>query len=139
MTAKNPSKPDRPLSPHLLIYKPQMTSMLSILHRATGAGLAVAMVLFTWWLAAAAYGPEAYDFFMAQAGSLIGQLVLMGLSFCFIYHFLNGIRHLVWDSGRLFKIQHAALAGYFIFWGSVVLTAALWAGYCYTTYITAGG
>lgn len=129
MTSANTTKADRPLSPHLLIYRPQMTSMLSILHRATGAVLAIAMVLFTWWLAAAAYGPEAFAFFMEQAGAWYGQIVLFGISFCFAYHALNGIRHLIWDSGRLFNIKCATMAGYVVFWGSGALTVALWALY----------
>ena len=127
MSAPTTEKSQRPLSPHLQIYKPQMTSMLSILHRMTGAALVVGLLLMVWWIAAAAYSEEAYNTFMLLASAWYGQIILAGLSFCYIYHFFNGIRHLIWDSGHLFKIENATAAGYLIFWGSVVITALLWA------------
>jgi len=120
-------KSDRPLSPHLLIYKPQMTSMLSILHRATGAALALGVTLLAVWVACAAYSAEAYDFFIAACTAPLGLLVLAGISYCYIYHLFNGLRHLFWDSGLLFKIENATLAGYIVFYSSLLVTGALWA------------
>lgn len=119
-------KSKRPLSPHLQVYKPQMTSMLSILHRATGAALAVGMLLVAAILISAAMGEEAYSSVMQLTNSWIGCLVLIGFSFALIFHTLNGVRHLIWDTGRLFDIKDATRAGYIVFWGAVILTAALW-------------
>lgn len=124
MTSKSNN---RPLSPHLQAYKPQMTSMLSILHRATGVALAIGTLLVIAILLAAATGEGAYNTVMGLITSPIGTLALLGWSFALIYHMMNGIRHLIWDTGRLFKIQHATIAGYIVFWGAIVLTAGLWA------------
>lgn len=118
---------ERPLSPHLQIYKPQMTSMLSILHRMTGAALVLSLFPFLWMLGALAAGPDAWDLFIDCMSSLLGLLVLAGWSFCIIYHALNGVRHLIWDMGYLFKIENATRAGYLIFYGALALTGLLWA------------
>ena len=122
----NLEKSKRPLSPHLQVYKPQMTSMLSILHRATGAALAIGLLLVAAILISAGIGEASYNKVLAFTSSWLGQLMLMGWSFALIFHTLNGIRHLIWDTGRLFKIEHATRAGYIVFWGAVILTAALW-------------
>lgn len=127
MASEN-SKQERPLSPHLQVYKPQMTSMLSILHRATGVFMITGLLVITWWLIAASSGSVFYDQFLDVASSKVGILFTMGWSFCYIYHFVNGIRHLIWDTGRLFGKEAATKAGYVVFWGAVVLTGALWAG-----------
>ncbi|GJL86046.1 MAG: succinate dehydrogenase, cytochrome b556 subunit [Micavibrio sp.] len=116
----------RPLSPHLQVYKPQLTSVTSILHRATGYGLSVGLAFFTWWLVAAASGPEAYQTFTSFCGSLLGIGLLFGWSLAFYYHLANGIRHLIWDSGFLFKIKNAYAAGYFVLFFTVVMTALTW-------------
>jgi succinate dehydrogenase / fumarate reductase cytochrome b subunit len=89
---------NRPLSPHLQVYKPQITSTLSILHRLTGVGLGLGMLLLAWWLIAAAVGAEAFETAQGIFGSLIGRLILLGFTLAFFYHFANGIRHLVWDA-----------------------------------------
>ncbi len=120
-------KAKRPLSPHLQVYKPQMTSVGSILHRATGYALAVGLVLFTWWLVAAATGPEAYDTFKTFCASGIGLIMLFGWTLAFFYHLANGLRHLIWDSGFLFKIEHASAAGWFVLLFTVVMTYLSWA------------
>jgi succinate dehydrogenase / fumarate reductase, cytochrome b subunit len=117
----------RPLSPHLQIYKPMLTMMMSIVHRITGAALYFGMLLLAWWLIAAASGPNAYanvEWFM---GSLIGQLVLFGYTWALIHHMLGGIRHLIWDFGvGLGREARNALAwGTLI--GSAVLTVLIWA------------
>ncbi|MGE0750638.1 MAG: succinate dehydrogenase, cytochrome b556 subunit [Variibacter sp.] len=89
----------RPLSPHLSIYRPMLTMMMSIVHRITGAGLYFAVVLLVWWLLAAAAGPNAYATFQAAAGSWIGKLVLLLTTWALLHHALGGIRHLIWDLG----------------------------------------
>lgn len=124
--AASPKK--RPLSPHLQVYKPQMTSVTSILHRATGVGLTVGLIMFAWWLVAAAIGPEAYGTFMSFAGSTIGKVLLFGWTLAFYYHLANGIRHLTWDAGLLFKIENAYKAGYAVLLFTAVMTGVTW--YC---------
>ena len=95
----------RPLSPHLQVYRPQLTSMLSICHRITGVGISVGTLLLTWWLVAAATSPEAYATVSGFMRSWIGLLLLFGWSAALFYHFLNGIRHLAWDGGLGFELQ----------------------------------
>lgn len=121
-------KSSRPLSPHLQVYKPQMTSVLSILHRATGYALAIGTIMIVWWLVAAATGPEAYRTAMDFADHPIGTLLIFGWSFALFYHLCNGIRHLFWDMGYLFKIENAYKAGYLVLFTSAALTTAVW--YC---------
>jgi succinate dehydrogenase / fumarate reductase cytochrome b subunit len=116
----------RPLSPHLQVYRPQMTTMLSILHRATGIALAVGTLMILWWLVAAADSPEAYGRAMEFSRSAFGIVLLAGWSFSVYFHMLNGVRHLVWDTGHLFEIGCATKAGYVIFYGSLVLTILTW-------------
>lgn len=116
----------RPLSPHLQIYKPQLTSVLSISHRATGVALVVGTLLFVWWLAAAAAGPDAYDRAQNFIGSWFGMLLLFGWSFCLFYHLCNGIRHLFWDAGYGFELEDAYRSGRAVVVGAAVLTVLTW-------------
>ena len=117
---------DRPLSPHLSVYRWPVTMVTSILHRATGIGMAAGFVVFVVWLFDAASGPEVYAVFLGAANTLIGKLLLIGWSWAFFYHLCNGIRHLVWDSGRGFEISHATASAWLVIVGSFVLTAAFW-------------
>ena len=103
--------PDRPLSPHLQVYRPQMTSVLSILHRLTGVALTFGTLLLTWWLVAAAYGPEQFGTVQVFIGSWIGQLILWGFTFAVFYHLGNGIRHLAWDFGWGFELSQLRASG----------------------------
>ncbi len=96
---------DRPLSPHLQIYRWQLTSVLSILHRATGVALSAGTILLVWWLVAAASGPEAYEGVQEFLGSWLGLLLLFGWSLSLFYHLCNGIRHLVWDTGHALDLE----------------------------------
>lgn len=121
-----PEKIERPLSPHLQVYKPQMTSVLSILHRMTGAALSIGLVMIVWWLLAAATGEQAYDTFMSFAGHPVGILMIFGWSVALFYHMCNGIRHLLWDMGYLFKLKNAFRAGYVVLTMTVLLTAIVW-------------
>ncbi len=121
------STQNRPLSPHLQVYRPQLTSMLSITHRATGIALAVGTVLLVWWLLAAASGPEAYATVQDFVGSIIGRLLLFGWTWALFYHLANGIRHLFWDAGFGFELKNAYGSGWLVLLASLVLTLAAWA------------
>ena len=96
---------ERPLSPHLQIYRPQITSVLSIAHRLTGVALTFGTLLLTWWLVSAAYGPNAFANVQAFVGSWFGQLLLWAFTFALFYHLGNGIRHLAWDFGWGFELS----------------------------------
>ena len=117
----------RPLSPHLQIYKPQLTSVLSITHRATGAVLAAGALLAVYWLYALASGAKAYAQAQALLGSWFGKVILMGLMFSLFYHLLNGIRHLMWDAGYGLELKSAYQTGWAVVILSAILTAASWA------------
>ena len=116
----------RPLSPHLQVYRPQLTSFTSIMHRITGIGLAVGLLYLVCWLVAAASGLEAFDRLQSFNGSVIGQLLLLGWSIAFFYHLLNGIRHLAWDAGWGFELPAAYKTGYAVLIGTALLTIAAW-------------
>ena len=116
----------RPLSPHLQVYLWQWTMLLSILHRFTGVGLAVGTLLLVYWLAAAAYGPEAFETAQAIIGSIIGQLCLFGWTCALFYHLCNGIRHLVWDAGLGYELDIAFRSGLAVLAASGGLTVLSW-------------
>ncbi len=116
----------RPLSPHLQVYRPQITSVLSITNRITGVGLSFGLLLLTWWLVAAATGPEAYASVAGFLGSWIGLLALFGFTLANWYHFCNGIRHLVWDAGYGFEIPSVYLGGWLVVGASLGLTLLTW-------------
>jgi succinate dehydrogenase / fumarate reductase cytochrome b subunit len=117
---------NRPLSPHLQVYKPQLTSVMSIMHRATGIALAVGTLLLLCWLIAAATGERAFNDVQAFNASWIGRLLLLGWSYALFYHLCNGIRHLFWDAGKGFELDAAYRNGWLVVAASVVLTAAAW-------------
>ncbi len=117
---------ERPLSPHLQVYKPQITTVMSIVHRATGVVLAIGGLVLAAWLVAAAGAPQTYAAFGALMGSLVGRLALFVFSACLVYHFLNGLRHLAWDSGHGYDIPKVYASGYTVLVLSVLLTAVLW-------------
>ncbi len=116
----------RPLSPHLQIYKPQLTSVLSILHRATGVFLTIGALLLAYWLVAAASGPEAFEHAQGIIGSMLGQLLLFLWTLALFYHFCNGIRHLCWDAGYGLDIESVYRSGRHVIWVPVVLTLICW-------------
>ncbi|UWQ21681.1 succinate dehydrogenase, cytochrome b556 subunit [Jannaschia sp. W003] len=113
---------NRPLSPHLQIYRPQITSISSILTRITGNALVVAGLMVTWWFLAAAAGPDAFATADAVLTSWFGKLVFLGSIWALWYHTLAGIRHLIWDTGKLLDIESAEAMGWGIVIGSVLLT-----------------
>ena len=116
----------RPLSPHLQIYRWQLTSVLSILHRITGVGLALGTILLVWWLGAAADGPESYAKMQAFLGSWPGRVLLFGWSVALFYHLANGLRHLWWDTGRGFELRSVYVGGWTVVGATALLTAAAW-------------
>jgi len=116
----------RPLSPHLSIYRWPITMLLSILHRITGVSMALGLIVLTAWLMNAAAGPEQYQYFRAAMGSPIGIVLLIGWTFAFFLHLGNGIRHLVWDSGRGFERRQANASAWTVLLAAAVLTAAFW-------------
>jgi succinate dehydrogenase / fumarate reductase cytochrome b subunit len=117
----------RPLSPHLQVYKPQISSATSIFHRITGVALGGGTVLFTLWLVAAAAGDSCFSAVQAIFGSWIGELVLFGFTFALFYHFCNGIRHLAWDAGKGFELPDMHRSGRLAIGAAVLLTVAFWA------------
>ena len=124
------AKSDRPLSPHLQVYRVQWTMVLSMLHRVTGVALGVGTLLLAWWLVAAASGPEAFSTVQAVVRSIPGRFVLLGFTFSLFYHLANGIRHLFWDVGIGFELKAARASGWIALSLAVVLTIASWyAGY----------
>jgi succinate dehydrogenase / fumarate reductase cytochrome b subunit len=117
----------RPLSPHLSVYRWQVQMVISILHRATGIALAVGSVALLCGLAALARGPEAWAGFAAAAGSPLGQICLIGWTWSLCLHLLNGLRHLVEDTGLALQVKSFVASGWVVAIGSLVLTAAIWA------------
>ncbi|HJP23522.1 MAG TPA: succinate dehydrogenase, cytochrome b556 subunit [Alphaproteobacteria bacterium] len=124
------SEVERPLSPHLQIYRPQLTSLLSIMHRATGVVLTLGALLWAWWLVGAAYGPEAFATVQAFLGSWFGRLLLLGFTFSLFYHLCNGVRHMLWDIGWGFDLPVLYRSGWIMLFCSIALTLlAFIAGY----------
>jgi len=124
--ADSPSRVQRPLSPHLQIYRLLFTMMMSIVHRITGVGLYFGMALFVWWLLAAASTASAFATFSWLAGSYIGLLVLLGFTWALLHHALGGVRHFIWDFIHGFGPQERVLLAKATLAGSVALTVVLW-------------
>ena len=120
------SKDERPLSPHLTIYRWPITMTLSILHRITGVALAVGLIAFVFWLEAIAYEAVSYDLFSDISQSMLGQIALLGWLFSFFFHLSNGIRHLIWDTGRMFEKRQADLSAWAVLIAAVAMTACYW-------------
>jgi succinate dehydrogenase / fumarate reductase cytochrome b subunit len=102
---------NRPLSPHLQVYRHQLTSFLSIMHRITGVGLWAGALLMTYWISSATYGPEAFARAQWFLGSWFGRLVLLGLTAALYYHLANGVRHLAWDIGWGYEMNNLNASG----------------------------
>ena len=122
ITAKRP----RPLSPNIQIYRPQLTSVLSIVNRITGVVLSVCAVVLVAWLIAAATGPHTYAVVQGAIASWIGRIVLFGATFSFFLHLCGGIQHLVWDTVQGFELRSIYASGWAVVAASVVLTVAAW-------------
>ncbi len=117
---------ERPLSPHLQVYRPQLTSVLSFLHRMTGVALAIGTLLLVWWLAAAASGPDSFAAAQSLIGSIVGRLLLFGWTFALFYHLANGIRHLFWDAGYGYELTTAYRTGWLVVIAAVGLAVLTW-------------
>ena len=117
---------ERPLSPDMQIYRPQLTSVLSISHRVTGIALSVGALLLILWLMAAAGGPQTYSTVRGFLSSWVGLLLLVGWTFSFFFHLCNGIRHLVWDAGYGFSLRAIYASGWTVVVASTALTIAAW-------------
>jgi succinate dehydrogenase / fumarate reductase cytochrome b subunit len=121
------SRGNRPLSPHLSIYKPIPTMVMSILHRITGVALYFSMALFSWWLFAAATGAEYFNWVNGLFGSWFGRVVLFGISLVLIHHMLGGLKHLVQDTGRAMEKHFTTKMAMLHPVVSIVLTLIVWA------------
>ena len=126
---------NRPLSPHLQIYQRQITSVLSITHRATGIALAVGTLFFTYWLLSATYGSEKFAQAQAVLGSGVGQFILWGFTFSIFFHLGNGIRHLAWDAGWGYELDKVRTTG----WLVILFAAAMTVLTLVIAYSAAGG
>jgi succinate dehydrogenase / fumarate reductase cytochrome b subunit len=120
----------RPLSPHLQIYRLPLLPLLSITHRITGLGIALAAVLIPLVLGTLAWNPGVYQCLQAQLSTWYGRLVLVLISASLIFHTLNGVRHLVWDTGRNLAVPNAERSGYAVILLTIVLTAGFWLYAC---------
>jgi succinate dehydrogenase / fumarate reductase cytochrome b subunit len=118
---------NRPLSPHLDIYRWEISNTLSILHRMTGVMRSVGALVMVGWLVSVVAGPQAYSFVTDALNSIIGRLMLLGWSFCFFYHLANGVRHLFWDIGAGFEKTTARRSGWAVMFLSTLMTLAFWA------------
>ena len=122
LTTKRP----RPLSPNIQIYRPQLTSVLSIVNGITGVILSVCAVVLVNWLLAATTGSRAYAAVQGAIASWIGQIMLFGCTFAFFLHLCGGIRHLIWDTVHGFELRSIYISGWSVVAASVVLTVAAW-------------
>ena len=119
-------KNNRPLSPHLQIYKPIMTMVMSIVHRITGGALYFGTILVAWWLVAAAAGPDYFALVNDIYGSILGRLVLFGFTWALVHHMLGGLRHFVWDMCYGFGREAREWMAKATIVASVVVTVLLW-------------
>lgn len=120
------SQDQRPLSPHLQVYKPMLTMMMSIVHRMTGVGLYLGTFLIAWWLVAAASGADYFSMVNGFFGSWFGRIILFGYTWALIHHAIGGLRHLIWDTGRGFELPQVEWMAKANLAGSTGLTILLW-------------
>ena len=116
----------RPLSPHLQIYKPQLTSILSILHRASGIALSMGSLILVFWVIALTLGDATYTLYLNIINNWFGKLILFGFTFALFYHLSNGIRHLFWDAGYGYDLKQAYMSGSLVIFFSLTLTILTW-------------
>lgn len=126
MNSKIELKDNRPLSPHLSIYKPIPTMVMSILHRITGVALYFGTVLFAWWLFAAATSPAYFEWVSELLGSLLGRLILFGYTWALMHHLAGGLRHFLWDTGRGFDKHFSTKLAWVTLGFSLVSTILIW-------------
>ena len=112
----------RPISPHLQIYKPQITSILSIFHRLTGVSLSIGSFIIVAWIVSLSMGVESYSYFMSIVDNWFIQTIIFGFAFALFYHFSNGIRHLFWDAGLGFELKSVYISGSIVVLNAIILT-----------------
>ena len=112
----------RPLSPRVQIYKPQITSILSIFHRLTGISLSIGSFIIVAWIVSLSMGIESYSYFMSIADNWFVQIIIFGFAFALFYHFSNGIRHLFWDAGLGFELKSVYISGSIVVLNAIILT-----------------
>jgi len=127
MSTTPQNKVQRPLSPHLQIYKPMLTMTMSIVHRITGVILLFATILLAWWLIAAAAGPEYFVYVEGLLTSIFGRLILFGVTWALLHHAISGLKHLLWDTGRGFDLKFIEVLAKGSLITSIVLTLIVWA------------
>lgn len=121
------SSGNRPLSPHLQVYKMPMSAKMSITHRITGIILSGGALLLAYWVSAAAHGPEAFETAQAIAGSFIGRFIMFGFTLCLCYHLCHGIRHIIWDTGaKALDLETVNKSGKIALLATVALTVLVW-------------
>lgn len=113
---------NRPLSPHLQIYRLPLSGITSILNRITGVGMTLAAILIVWWFAAGAFSAAYFEFVDGLLTSILGHLILIGSLAALWYHMLNSIRHLIWDTGRMMEVEMVEKTSYVVFAGTGALT-----------------
>ena len=113
----------RPLSPHLQIYKPQITSILSIFHRLTGISLSIGSFIIVAWIVSLSMGVESYSYFMSIVDNWFIQTIIFGFAFALFYHFSNGVRHLFWDAGFGFELKSVYVSGSIVVLNAIILTS----------------
>lgn len=126
MTDTPAAKRQRPLSPHLQVYRLPLPALTSIAHRITGVGLTVGTLLLVWWLVAAAAGPDAYATASGFIASPIGLVLMFGWTAALWYHLLNGIRHLIWDGARMLTLEQSYSSAKLVIGGAIVATLVTW-------------
>ncbi|SUZ30696.1 Succinate dehydrogenase cytochrome b556 subunit [Roseibaca ekhonensis] len=113
---------NRPLSPHLQVYRLPLAAITSILNRITGVGMTLASILIVWWFAAGAFSAGYFEFVDGLLTSILGHIVLIGSLAALWFHMLNSIRHLIWDTGRMMQVETVEKTSYIVFGGTVVVT-----------------
>ncbi|MGI9412517.1 MAG: succinate dehydrogenase, cytochrome b556 subunit [Hyphomicrobiales bacterium] len=124
--AETKSHAERPLSPHLQIYRPMLTMTMSIVHRLTGAALYFGTLILIWWLVALVTGPVYFAYVQDLLGGVIGRLILFGYTWALVHHAIGGIRHLIWDTGRGFDLEVVEWMARLNLAGSIVITVVIW-------------
>lgn len=120
-------KTERPLSPHIFIYKPMLTMMLSMIHRVTGAALYFGTALLVWWLVALATSAEAYATVTWFLGTPIGWIIMFGYTWALFHHMVGGIKHFMWDFGKAFELDTVELVAKLAVAIPILLTILVWA------------
>ena len=116
----------KPLSPHLQVYRWQISMALSIVHRLSGVGLAFGTLLMAYWFISVAAGPAWFADAQWFLGTIVGRIILLGFTAALVFHFLNGVRHLFWDAGLGFELRASRISGWAVVSGSIFITAIIW-------------